>query len=73
MWLTAEYIDEPAVADGISELARAGCDKRSIEIFSIRPLELPAGLDRPSRASLIAVIAAIANGGLATVHVLHAA
>ncbi len=66
MWLTAEYPDEHAAAAGAASLRSAGLGE--IELFSDRPLDLTG---RPSRASLIAVAAAILNGALATAFVYY--
>jgi hypothetical protein len=72
MWLTAEYHEERVVADAVSELIGAGFDRDAIEIFGTKPPEMAlAVLDRPSRASLIAVLAALTNGCLATAFVYY--
>ncbi len=65
--VAAEYADQESVAAGVSELAKAGFGAGEVDIFSDRPVELPAGvLDRPSRASLFGVLGAAINGSLAT-------
>ncbi|MCW5976585.1 MAG: DUF3341 domain-containing protein [Bryobacteraceae bacterium] len=72
MWLISKYTDEDALASGVVALRKAGFDSGAIEVFSSRPLELPAAfVHPPSRASLIAVLGAIVNGGLATAFIYY--
>jgi len=72
MFLTAEFSRRDAIAPAVSALRAAGFGKEEIEIFSDRPVELPKGLlDRPGRTSLVAVLGAIINGGLATAFVYY--
>ena len=67
MWLTAEFSTVDSVAEAVSTLRAGGFTADEIELFSDRPVELPAGLlDRRSHISLLAVLGAIVNGGLAT-------
>lgn len=72
MYLTAEFSRHDPIAPAISALLSAGFGKEEIEIFSDRPVKLPKGLlDRPGRTSLVAVLGAIINGGLATAFVYY--
>lgn len=72
MYLTARFDDEALVAPAVETLLEAGFAPRSIEVFSPRPVELPAGLHaRRSRASLLAVVCAAINGGLATAFMFY--
>jgi hypothetical protein len=72
MWLTAEYADEGQLAAGVTALANAGFHSDAIEVFSLRPIDLPPGFaHRPSRASLFGVAGALINGGLATAFVYY--
>jgi hypothetical protein len=67
MWLTAKYAEEGSISGGVTALLNAGFDAKAIEVFSPKPVELPPALaHRPSRASLLAVLGALVNGGLAT-------
>jgi hypothetical protein len=64
MWVTAEFREEGAAVESVDGLARAGFGEAAVEVFSMKPVE---GLPEPkSRASLIAVAAAVLNGALAT-------
>lgn len=72
MYLTATFDDEALVAPAATALLEAGFEPRAIEVFSARPVELPPGLHhRPSRASLLAVLGAVINGGLATAFMFY--
>ncbi|HKW96851.1 MAG TPA: quinol:electron acceptor oxidoreductase subunit ActD [Bryobacteraceae bacterium] len=70
MWLTAEFLSTEAAAGAVTALGEEGFSSREIELFSDRPVELPAGtLERRSHISLAAVLGAIVNGGLATLFI----
>lgn len=67
MWLIAEYSGDADLAAAVTALRDAGFDSHAIEIFSSKPVDLPPGLThRRSHASLLAVLGAFVNGGLAT-------
>jgi ActD protein len=67
MLLTAEFLTTESVTEAVSALTAEGFSAGEIELFSDRPVELPAGvLDRRSHISLAAVLGAIVNGGVAT-------
>ncbi len=72
MVLTARFDDEALAAPAVAALLDAGFEPRSIEVFSPRPVELPPRLhSRRSRASLLAVLSAAVNGGLATAFMFY--
>lgn len=72
MRLLAEFREEGPARTAVSALRDAGFGAGDIEVFSSRPIEFARGvIDRPSRMSLIAVLAAILNGGLATAFVYY--
>lgn len=72
MVLTARFDDEALAAPAVAALLDAGVEERSIEVFSPRPVELPPRLQpRRSRASLLAVLCAAVNGGLATAFMFY--
>jgi hypothetical protein len=72
MFLTAEFVKPEPAADGVSALLAEGFDTNSIDIFSDRPVELVEDmLRRRSSASLVAVLGAIINGGLATGFIIY--
>ena len=49
MLLTAEFLTTDGAAAAVSALSREGFPANAIELFSDRPVELPAGmLKRPS-------------------------
>ena len=67
MLLSAEYREPRAVAATIQALSGEGFDRRSMEVFSTKPVEFEPGvLDRPSRMSFLAVAGAVVNACLAT-------
>ncbi len=71
-YLTAEFSQKESIAPAVSALAAAGVEQKDIEIFSEEPVELPRGvLDRRNRISLVAVLAALLGGGLATLFVRY--
>lgn len=73
MWLTAEYTDEHSLARGVTSLVNAGFHSEAIEVFSPKPIDLPAGFEhRPSRASMVSILGAILAGGLASSFVYFA-
>ena len=70
MWLTAEFLSTESAAEAVAALGAEGFSSSEIELFSDRPVELPAGmLKRRSHISLAAVLGAIINGGLATLFI----
>lgn len=72
MHLTARFDDEALVAPAIEALLEAGVAPQAIEVFSPRPVEVPAALHpRRSRASLLAVLGAAINGSLATAFMFY--
>lgn len=72
MQLTARFDDEALVAPAIEGLLEAGVAPQAIEVFSPRPVELPPAFQaRRSRASLLAVLGAAVNGGLATAFMFY--
>jgi hypothetical protein len=72
MYLTARFDDEALVKPAVEALLEAGFPPQAIEVFSARPVELPAALHpRRSRASLLAVLGAAVNGGLATAFMFY--
>src|SRR2546426_390198 len=67
MLLTAEFLTADSTVQAVSALRAEGFSANDIELFSDRPLELPAGmLDRRSYISLAAVLGALVSGSLAT-------
>ena len=67
MYLTAEFRDQEALERAIQSLKAGGVGVTDLDVFSEEPVEFRRGiLDRPSRMSLVAVLGAILNGGLAT-------
>ncbi|HXG34077.1 MAG TPA: quinol:electron acceptor oxidoreductase subunit ActD [Bryobacteraceae bacterium] len=72
MYLAARFDDEDLVAPACLALLEAGFPARAIEVFSQRPVRLPQSFaPRPSRMPLIAVLAAVVNGGLATAFMFY--
>ena len=68
--MTAEFGDRRQIPVAINALADAGFERSSVQLFSSKPVELPAGsLDRPSRISLYAAVGAILSGAAATTFV----
>ncbi len=67
MYLMADFREQPKLEAAILALKAAGVDAADMDVFSEEPVEFRHGiLDRPSRMSLVAVLGAIASGGLAT-------
>jgi hypothetical protein len=69
----ADFREQPKLEAAILALKAAGIPADDMDVFSEEPVELRKGiLDRPSRMSLVAVLGAIAAGGLATAGVYAA-
>lgn len=67
MYLIAEFREKDAVAEAIRLLRSRGASDADLDVFSEEPVEFRRGvLDRPSRMSLVAVVAAAVFGSLAT-------
>ena len=67
MIINAEFQEPQAVGPAIVSLERHGLGADQIEVYSGKPLELgPGVLDRPSRMSLIAVLAGVCSGSAVT-------
>src|SRR3989442_696647 len=67
MLLTAEFLPAGSTVQAVSALGAEGFSANDIELFSDRPLELPAGiLERRSYISLAAVLGALVSGTLTT-------
>ena len=67
MLLTAEFSTTESITGALAALKAEGLSARDLELFSDRPIELPAGmLERRSNISLMAVLGGVVNGGLAT-------
>jgi len=67
MLLTAEFLTTDSVVEAVSALSTEGFAASDMELFSDRPVELPRGmLEQRSYISVMAVLGAIVNGGLAT-------
>ena len=73
MYLMADFREQTKLEAAILALKAAGITADDMDVFSEEPVELRRGiLDRPSRMSLVAVLGAIASGGLATAGVYAA-
>jgi len=67
VYLIADFRDQSKLENAILALKAAGIATDDMDVFSEEPVELRRGiLDRPSRMSVVAVLGAIASGGLAT-------
>ena len=67
MYVRAKFLNPEDAAAVIESAVRHGVTRDDIEIFSARPVEFkPALLDRPSRASLVAVVSALVFGAGST-------
>jgi hypothetical protein len=67
MLLTAEFLTTESATEAVCALTSEGFSASEMELFSDRPVELPAGmLERRSYISVFAVLGAIVNGTLAT-------
>jgi Protein of unknown function (DUF3341) len=67
VFVTGEFREKEPVVHTIRQLRAAGIDSSALDLFSAEPVELARGvLDRPSRMSLMAVLAAVGAGLLAT-------
>jgi hypothetical protein len=63
MYLLADFLDKNAVAEAIRQLRGQGASDADLDVFSGEPVEFRRGvLDRPSRMSFVAVVAAGAYG-----------
>jgi hypothetical protein len=63
MYLLADFRDKNAVAEAIRQLRGQGASDADLDVFSEEPVEFRRGvLDRPSRMSFVAVVAAVAFG-----------
>jgi hypothetical protein len=72
MIIDAEFREPAAVGPAIVSLKRYGVGGDQIEVYSGKPLELgPGVLDRPSRMSLIAVLAGICSGSAVTAFMVY--
>ncbi len=59
MYLLADFRDKNAVAEAIRQLRDQGTSDADLDVFSEEPVEFRRGvLDRPSRMSFVAVVAA---------------
>ena len=73
MYLMADFREQPKLEAAILALKAAGVKPDDMDVFSEEPVEFHRGiLDRPSSMSLVAVLGAIAVGGLATAGVYAA-
>ena len=72
MIISAEFHDPQAVGPAIVSLKQYGLGGDQIEVYSAKPLELgPGVLDRPSRMSLIAVLAGVCSGSAVTAFMVY--
>ena len=72
MWVSAKFHEPQAAGPAIVSLKRYGLGRDEIEVYSGKPLELgPGVLDRPSRMSLIAVLAGICSGSAVTAFIVY--
>jgi Protein of unknown function (DUF3341) len=70
--VTGEFREKEPVVHTIRQLRAAGIDPSALDLFSAEPVELARGvLDRPSRMSLAAVLAAAGTGLLATAFISY--
>lgn len=73
MYLIAEFLDQRKLEGAIHALKAEGLGVPDLDLFSQEPVGFRRGiLDRPSRMSLVAVLAAILAGGVATAGVYTA-
>ena len=72
MIVDAKFYEPQAAGPAIVSLKRYGLGADQIEVYSAKPLELgPGVLDRPSRMSLIAVLAGICSGSAVTAFMVY--
>ena len=72
MIVNAEFGEVKKASTAVSLLRKQGVEPDQIEIFSSKPVELEVGiLDRPSRMSFFAVLAALLTGTAVTAFIFY--